>query len=143
MIRQLHGSALLPGFDRIRLPGEDRARRIEERRANGIPIPHELQGALDKMAGELGIARLFGCEFGHLTQDPNNQHRRREGTPAVAIIDCPLSASRQLYISAGRVTIVQSDELPQLPQITRPGESRAPPRARTPFRSRGDVPTTE
>src|ERR1041384_8525429 len=36
VIRQLHGSALLPGFDRIRLPGEDRAGRIAERRDPGI-----------------------------------------------------------------------------------------------------------
>jgi len=60
VIRQLHGSALLPGFDRIRLPGEDRTRRIAERTADGIPIPLELCAALDKMAGELGIAPLFG-----------------------------------------------------------------------------------
>src|SRR5438876_948729 len=60
VIRQLHGSALLPGFDHIRLPGEDRHRRIEERRAKGIPIPRELRAALDKMAGELAITSLFG-----------------------------------------------------------------------------------
>lgn len=59
VIRQLHGSALLPGFDRIRLPGEDRAARIKERTRNGIPIPGSLKGALDKMAGELGIKGLF------------------------------------------------------------------------------------
>ena len=59
VIRQLHGSALLPGFDHIRLPGEDRHRRIEERRAQGIPIPRELRAALDKMAGELQIAALL------------------------------------------------------------------------------------
>jgi LDH2 family malate/lactate/ureidoglycolate dehydrogenase len=58
VIRQLHGSALLPGFDRIRLPGEDRHARLEERRARGIPIPRSLRAALDTMAGELGIARL-------------------------------------------------------------------------------------
>jgi L-2-hydroxycarboxylate dehydrogenase (NAD+) len=58
-IRQLHGSALLPGFDRIRLPGEDRASRIKERTKNGIPIPPELKAALDKMAGELGIKPVF------------------------------------------------------------------------------------
>jgi L-2-hydroxycarboxylate dehydrogenase (NAD+) len=58
VIRQLHGSALLPGFDRIRLPGEDRHHRIEERRAHGIPIPPELRAALDRMAAELGIERL-------------------------------------------------------------------------------------
>jgi L-2-hydroxycarboxylate dehydrogenase (NAD+) len=60
VIRQLHGSALLPGFDHIRLPGEDRAQRIAERTANGIPIPRELRAALDRMAGELGIAPLLG-----------------------------------------------------------------------------------
>jgi LDH2 family malate/lactate/ureidoglycolate dehydrogenase len=60
VIRQLHGSALLPGFDRIRLPGEDRYARIAERKANGIPIPAALRAALDKMAGELKIAPLFG-----------------------------------------------------------------------------------
>ncbi len=60
VIRQLHGSALLPGFDHIRLPGEDRARRIAERTAAGIPIPPELRAALDKMAVDLGIKPLFG-----------------------------------------------------------------------------------
>src|SRR5215469_13293655 len=60
VIRQLHGSALLPGFDRVRLPGEDRAARIAERTANGIPVPSALKAALDKMAGELGIAKLLG-----------------------------------------------------------------------------------
>jgi len=60
VIRQLHGSALLPGFDHIRLPGEDRHRRIEERRANGIPIPPELRAALDKLAADLHIPPLFG-----------------------------------------------------------------------------------
>jgi L-2-hydroxycarboxylate dehydrogenase (NAD+) len=58
VIRQLHGSALLPGFDRIRLPGEDRAARIAEREANGIPIPAVLRTALDHLAGELGIPPL-------------------------------------------------------------------------------------
>ncbi|MBV9015866.1 MAG: Ldh family oxidoreductase [Alphaproteobacteria bacterium] len=59
VIRQLHGSALLPAFDRIRLAGEDRHRRIEERRAHGIPIPPELRSALDKLATELSIGSLF------------------------------------------------------------------------------------
>src|SRR5258708_33592534 len=59
VIRQLHGSALLPGFDRIRLPGEDRVARIAERTNAGIPIPGSLRAALDKMAGELGIVKLL------------------------------------------------------------------------------------
>jgi L-2-hydroxycarboxylate dehydrogenase (NAD+) len=60
VIRQLHGSALLPGFDRIRLPGEDRHARIADREANGIPVPPELNAALDRMAAGLGVPRLFG-----------------------------------------------------------------------------------
>src|SRR5713101_3986098 len=60
VIRQLHGSALLPGFDRIRLPGEDRHRRLAERQAAGIPIPPALRRALDDLAAELAIAPLFG-----------------------------------------------------------------------------------
>jgi len=60
VIRQLHGSALLPGFERIRLPGEDRAARIAERTEEGIPIPPSLRNALDKMAVGLGIAKLVG-----------------------------------------------------------------------------------
>jgi LDH2 family malate/lactate/ureidoglycolate dehydrogenase len=60
VIRQLHGSALLPGFDRIRLPGEDRHRRIVERTEAGIPVPPELNAALETMAVDLGITPLFG-----------------------------------------------------------------------------------
>src|SRR5438552_4127359 len=60
VIRQWYGSALLPGFDYIRLPGEDRHHRIEERRAHGIPIPPELRAALDKMAADLDIPPVFG-----------------------------------------------------------------------------------
>jgi len=59
VIRQLHGSALLPGFDHIRLPGEDRAQRIAEREAHGIPILPELRTALDKLATDLSIAPLL------------------------------------------------------------------------------------
>src|SRR4029077_11617288 len=60
VIRQLHRSALLPGFDHIRLPGEDRHRRIAEREAKGIPIPPALRQALDRMAVDLAIPPLFG-----------------------------------------------------------------------------------
>jgi L-2-hydroxycarboxylate dehydrogenase (NAD+) len=60
VIRQLHGSALLPGFDHIRLPGEERHRRLAERQVRGIPIPPALAAALDRLAAELKIAPLFG-----------------------------------------------------------------------------------
>jgi L-2-hydroxycarboxylate dehydrogenase (NAD+) len=59
VIRQLHGSALLPGFDRIRLPGEDRHARIAERQDNGVPIPPELRAALDRMAADLAVPKLL------------------------------------------------------------------------------------
>ena len=59
VIRQLHGSALLPGFERIRLPGEDRHRRLVEREAAGIPIPPALRSALDRLAADLSIPPLF------------------------------------------------------------------------------------
>jgi L-2-hydroxycarboxylate dehydrogenase (NAD+) len=55
VIRQLHGSALLPGFDR-----EDRHNRTIERQEKGIPIPAALHTALDRMAAELAIPKLFG-----------------------------------------------------------------------------------
>jgi L-2-hydroxycarboxylate dehydrogenase (NAD+) len=58
VIRDLHGSALLPGFDRIRLPGEDQQRRREERRRHGIPLSPALRAALDRLAGDLRIAPL-------------------------------------------------------------------------------------
>jgi LDH2 family malate/lactate/ureidoglycolate dehydrogenase len=60
VIRQLHGSALLPGFEHIRLPGEDRHRRIAERQEMGVPIPPALRQALDRMAADLAIPPLFG-----------------------------------------------------------------------------------
>jgi L-2-hydroxycarboxylate dehydrogenase (NAD+) len=60
VIRQLHGSALLRGFEHIRLPGEDRHRRIAERQQQGIPIPPVLRRALDDLAADLAIAPLFG-----------------------------------------------------------------------------------
>jgi L-2-hydroxycarboxylate dehydrogenase (NAD+) len=58
VIRDLHGSALLPGFDRIRLPGEDQHRRREERHRLGIPLPPALRAALDRLAGDLAVAPL-------------------------------------------------------------------------------------
>jgi L-2-hydroxycarboxylate dehydrogenase (NAD+) len=58
--RQLKASALLPGFERIRLPGEDLAARRRDRLAHGIPVPPPLRRALDALAAELGIAALPG-----------------------------------------------------------------------------------
>jgi LDH2 family malate/lactate/ureidoglycolate dehydrogenase len=51
----LRASRKLPGFDAIRLPGEERRRRRVDRVANGVPMSRELLVQLDRLAGELGI----------------------------------------------------------------------------------------
>lgn len=55
---QMKGSATLPGFSEIRLPGERLAKTMAENSANGIPIPHELGSALDDLATSLNVAGL-------------------------------------------------------------------------------------
>jgi LDH2 family malate/lactate/ureidoglycolate dehydrogenase len=51
----LRGSKTLPGFDAIRLPGEERRRRRTDRAANGVPMPQELIVQLDRLAAEMGV----------------------------------------------------------------------------------------
>jgi L-2-hydroxycarboxylate dehydrogenase (NAD+) len=53
---QMKGSARLPGFDEIRLPGERLAKTAAERAANGIPIPRNLAADLEGLAQKLGVA---------------------------------------------------------------------------------------
>ncbi|WP_413719328.1 Ldh family oxidoreductase [Silicimonas sp. MF1-12-2] len=55
---EMKSSALLPGVDAIRLPGERLAATTAERQANGIPIPQALGARLDALADDLGIDRL-------------------------------------------------------------------------------------
>jgi LDH2 family malate/lactate/ureidoglycolate dehydrogenase len=57
-LRDLRGSQRLPGFDAIRLPGEQRRQRRADRLRNGVPMPQELVAQLDRLAGELGVKRL-------------------------------------------------------------------------------------
>jgi LDH2 family malate/lactate/ureidoglycolate dehydrogenase len=57
-LNDLRSSKKLPGFDSIRLPGEDRSRRRAERTANGVEIPAGLMKQLDGLAAELKIAPL-------------------------------------------------------------------------------------
>jgi L-2-hydroxycarboxylate dehydrogenase (NAD+) len=57
-LRDLRESKVLPGFDAIRLPGEQRRQRHEERARDGVPMVTELLAQLDRLAGELGIAPL-------------------------------------------------------------------------------------
>lgn len=57
-LRDLRGSARLPGVEAIRLPGDRRHAVRQERLAKGVPISQALKERLDALAGELGIAAL-------------------------------------------------------------------------------------
>jgi L-2-hydroxycarboxylate dehydrogenase (NAD+) len=59
-LRDLKSSPMLPGFDSIRLPGEQRQTRRADRMANGVPVFPEVVEQLDKFAGELKITPLRG-----------------------------------------------------------------------------------
>ena len=50
----------LPGFDAVRLPGQERRTRRADRLKNGVPMPGELVSELDKLASETGITPLRG-----------------------------------------------------------------------------------
>jgi LDH2 family malate/lactate/ureidoglycolate dehydrogenase len=54
----LRSSPTLPGFDRIRLPGEERRKRRADRSANGVALPQPLVKQLDQLAGRLKIQPL-------------------------------------------------------------------------------------
>lgn len=55
--QELRASKTLPG-QRVRLPGDERAKRRADRLANGLSLPPELLAELDKLAGELSIKPL-------------------------------------------------------------------------------------
>ncbi len=57
-LADLRASALLPGFDVIRLPGDRRRQCREERSRAGIPLPAALMDQLDRLAAELKIKPL-------------------------------------------------------------------------------------
>jgi len=54
----LRGSERLPGAGPIRMPGDQRAVRRQERAQAGVPIPPPLHEQLDALAEALGIAAL-------------------------------------------------------------------------------------
>lgn len=57
-LRDLKATKALPGFDAIRLPGEQRRSRRAERLSKGVPVFPEVVAQLDKLAGELKIKPL-------------------------------------------------------------------------------------
>jgi L-2-hydroxycarboxylate dehydrogenase (NAD+) len=58
LVRDIRGSKRLPGFDRIRLPGEGSHAARADRMNNGVPLPAALLASLRQLAGELGITPL-------------------------------------------------------------------------------------
>jgi LDH2 family malate/lactate/ureidoglycolate dehydrogenase len=58
VVRDLHGSARMPGVDRIRVPGERSHEIAAQQRAEGIAIAPALMQTLDRLAEELRIAPL-------------------------------------------------------------------------------------
>ena len=54
----LRSSPRLPGFDAIRLPGEDRRRRRHDRSSNGVELAASLIKQLDEMAASLKLKPL-------------------------------------------------------------------------------------
>jgi L-2-hydroxycarboxylate dehydrogenase (NAD+) len=57
-LNDLRSSPRLPGFESIRLPGEDRRKRRADRGANGVPLPATLVKQLDELAAKLKIESL-------------------------------------------------------------------------------------
>lgn len=57
-LRDLRTSEKLPGFDAIRIPGEQRVVRYESRLRGGVPLSPELCQKLDGLAEQLGISPL-------------------------------------------------------------------------------------
>jgi LDH2 family malate/lactate/ureidoglycolate dehydrogenase len=58
VIRDMQGSATLPGYERVRVPGEGSAAARRERSRAGIALHPNLLGKLNNLAGELGVAAL-------------------------------------------------------------------------------------
>src|SRR6267154_1926321 len=58
LIEDLRGSSRMPNVDRIWLPGEQSSAKRVEYAREGIPISTTLQQNLDRLADELGLARL-------------------------------------------------------------------------------------
>jgi len=57
-LNDLRSSARLPGVDAIRLPGEDRRKRRDDRTRNGVALPAGLVKQLDDLAASLKIKPL-------------------------------------------------------------------------------------
>ena len=63
-VRDLASSARLPGVDEIRIPGQGRKARREDRQKNGVPLSPVLIKQLDDLGGSLGISPLTARAHG-------------------------------------------------------------------------------
>jgi LDH2 family malate/lactate/ureidoglycolate dehydrogenase len=59
LVRDLRGSERMPGVERIFVPGERSHETRAIRSSHGIPVAPALMRGLDKLADELGIAKLI------------------------------------------------------------------------------------
>jgi LDH2 family malate/lactate/ureidoglycolate dehydrogenase len=57
-VRTMRDAPRLPGVERIWVPGEQSARKRDERAKHGIPMPKPLRESLDAAARSLGVAPL-------------------------------------------------------------------------------------
>jgi LDH2 family malate/lactate/ureidoglycolate dehydrogenase len=57
---ELRSSKTLPGFDAVRIPGDERGHRRNDRTANGVALPPTLLKQLDDLAADLKIQPLTG-----------------------------------------------------------------------------------
>ncbi|WP_305987489.1 Ldh family oxidoreductase [Roseibium sp. MMSF_3544] len=55
---EMRGAEPLPGFDPVRIPGQERPDILEKRRSGGIPLHPNLVKVLGEIAGELDIPEL-------------------------------------------------------------------------------------
>jgi L-2-hydroxycarboxylate dehydrogenase (NAD+) len=58
LVRDIRNSERMPGVERISVPGERSHETRLARGKNGIPIAPALAANLDKLAAELGMAKL-------------------------------------------------------------------------------------
>ena len=58
-LEELRSSERLPNVASIRLPGDERGRRLAQRVRDGVPIPDQLVTKLDAVAHSLGIEQLI------------------------------------------------------------------------------------
>ena len=116
-LRDLKSSPVLPGFDSIRLPGEQRQARRADRATNGVPVFPEVVEQLDKLAAELKIKPLRERQVASRNLSTSFRERREAANPESHTPQNSSHLHRRLSIPAlaalgrmhrGRVTLPRS-----------------------------------